>query len=690
MCCATLLLCACNKTDKNPLLEAWDTPFQTVPFDKISVSDYEPAIKEAMAMHRAEIDSIVNNPEEPTFENTIAALDYSGSMLNRVSAVYYNMSSCNTNDKMEQLSETISPMLSDHQAEIMMNDSLFARIKAVWDKRDSLELTPEDQHLLKKTYDNFVREGALLDADKKAQLKQVNQQLVTLVDKYKKNVLAETKSYQLVIDNKDDLKGLPDWLVENAAATAKQAKQSGKWIFTLDNSSVLPFLTYADNRALRQQIFEARINRANNGNDNDNNAVAEQILQLRAQKAQLLGYPNFAAWQLEDRMAKKPENAIQILKTCLNKAVQSANKDIAQFQALLDKDTAGATLEGWDMYYYAEKLKKEQYDLDEQLTRPYFEIENVKKGCFENITRLYGLTFTKLDDIETYADDVDVYEVKNEAGEHVGVLYFDPFIRDGKRAGAWETTFTAQYKRDGKRVDPIVQVCFNYAKQSNGRTTLTADEALTIFHEMGHATNEFLSDATYPSTSGTNVPTDFVELPSQLAEHWALQPEVLQNYAKNENDSVIPQEIVDKLQKAATFNQGFMFSELLAAAWLDMQMHMIQAGDSVNLQEMEQSAMAQINMPNQIPPRYRSTYFTHVFGGMYAAGYYCYTWSEMLDADAFQAWVETGDIFNKEVSEKFKDNVLAHGGTGDAAEQYRKFRGKDPDISYLLKQRGMN
>jgi len=690
MCCATLLLCACNKTDKNPLLEAWDTPFQTVPFDKISVSDYEPAIKEAMAMHRAEIDSIVNNPEEPTFENTIAALDYSGSMLNRVSAVYYNMSSCNTNDKMEQLSETISPMLSDHQAEIMMNDSLFARIKAVWDKRDSLELTPEDQHLLKKTYDNFVREGALLDADKKAQLKQVNQQLVTLVDKYKKNVLAETKSYQLVIDNKDDLKGLPDWLVENAAATAKQAKQSGKWIFTLDNSSVLPFLTYADNRALRQQIFEARINRANNGNDNDNNAVAEQILQLRAQKAQLLGYPNFAAWQLEDRMAKKPENAIQILKTCLNKAVQSANKDIAQFQALLDKDTVGATLEGWDMYYYAEKLKKEQYDLDEQLTRPYFEIENVKKGCFENITRLYGLTFTKLDDIETYADDVDVYEVKNEAGEHVGVLYFDPFIRDGKRAGAWETTFTAQYKRDGKRVDPIVQVCFNYAKQSNGRTTLTADEALTIFHEMGHATNEFLSDATYPSTSGTNVPTDFVELPSQLAEHWALQPEVLQNYAKNENDSVIPQEIVDKLQKAATFNQGFMFSELLAAAWLDMQMHMIQAGDSVNLQEMEKSAMAQINMPNQIPPRYRSTYFTHVFGGMYAAGYYCYTWSEMLDADAFQAWVETGDIFNKEVSEKFKDNVLAHGGTGDAAEQYRKFRGKDPDISYLLKQRGMN
>jgi len=453
-----------NKNAKNPLLAEWDTPFMTIPFNDIKTSDYEPAIKEAIKMHNAEIDSIVNNTEEPSFENTIAALDYSGAMLNRVSAVYFNMSSCNTNDEMEKLSEKISPMIADHEAEIKLNEKLFNRIKVVWDKRESLSLTPEDQHLLKKTYDNFVREGALLDKDKKEQLKKINQELVKLEDKYKKNVLAETKNYKLVVDNKDDLKGLPDWLIENAAATAKESKQEGKWIFTLDNSSVLPFLSYADNRNLRKEIFNARINRANNGNDNDNNKVTERILQLRAQKAQLLGFDNFASWQLQNRMAKTPQNADSIMKNCLSYAVKAANRDISEFQKLLEADEAGAKLEAWDMYYYAEKLKKAKYDLDEQETRPYFEIENVKQGCFNNITRLYGLTFTKIDSIQTYAPDVDVYEVKNENDEHVGILYFDPFIRDGKRAGAWETTFTAQCKKDGKRVDPIVQVCFNYAK----------------------------------------------------------------------------------------------------------------------------------------------------------------------------------------------------------------------------------
>lgn len=688
MCASVLLFNGCGKQEEtNPLLTTWNTPFETIPFKDIKISDYEPAFKQAIKMHNQEIDSIVNNQEKANFDNTIAALDYSGRMLSRVSLLYENMLGCNTNEQMQKLQEKISPMLADHEAEVKMNDKLFNRIKIVWDNKSKENLNTEQLHLLQKTYDSFVRSGALLSKEKKEELKKINQQLVTLNDKYNANVLAETKNYKLVVTNKEDLKGLPSWLVDNAKQTDSKTKQT-VWVFTLDNSSVLPFLTYSDNRKLRQEIFTARINRGNNGNQYDNNKITEQILHLRAQMASLLGYKNFAQWQLEDRMAKNPKNADSILTNCLNYAVKSANADIKEFQTLLSKDDSKAKLEGWDMYYYAEKLRKKKYDIDEQQTRPYFEIENVKQGCFNNITKLYGLTFTKLDNIQTYADDVDVYEVKNEQGKHVGILYFDPYIRDGKSGGAWCTTFTPQYKKDGKRIDPIVMVCFNYAKQAN-RTTLTADESLTIFHEMGHATNEFLSDGTYPSTSGTSVPTDFVELPSQLAEHWCMQPQVLSTFAKNENGELIPQNIVNKIQAAVNFNQGFMFTELLAAAWLDMQMHSISSEDTISLQEFETQKMDEINLPKQIPPRYRSTYFTHVFGGGYSAGYYCYIWSELLDADAFQAWKETGDIFNKKVSDKFKDFVLSHGGMDDAEKQYLKFRGKNPDMRYMLQNRGM-
>lgn len=686
---ALVLLTSCGKDKQtNPLLADWNTPFETVPFNDIKAQDYEPAFSEAVKIHNREIDTIVNNKEVPTFDNTVAALDYSGRLLRRVRLVYENMAGCNTDAELQALQEKISPMLAEHESEVNLNGKLFDRIKTVWDNRSKENLSEEQLHLLKKTYDSFVRNGALLDKDKKEKLKTINKQLVALNDKYNANVLAETKNYKLVITDKEDLKGLPDWLISNAAQTAKEQKLEGKWVFTLDNSSVLPFLTYCDNRKLRQQIFEARINRGNNGNQYDNNKITEQILHLRAEMADLLGYENFASWQLEDRMAKTPHNADSIMENCLKYAVRSAKNDIAAFQSMLSKEEKGAKLEGWDMYYYAERLKKQKYDFDGEQTRPYFEIENVKQGCFDNITKLYGLTFTKLKDIQTYAPDVDVYEVKNEKNEYVGILYFDAYIRNGKSGGAWCTAFTPQYKYDGKRVSPIIQVCFNYAKQS-GRTTLTADEALTVFHEMGHATNEFLSDGTYPSTSGTSVPTDFVELPSQLAEHWCMQPEVLKTFAKNEKGEVIPQSLVSKMQQSENFNQGFMFTELLAAAWLDMQMHKISKDDTISLQEFEKQAMLSINLPSQIPPRYRSTYFTHIFGGGYSAGYYCYTWSEMLDADAFVAWKESGDIFNKEVSGRFKDFVLAHGGTNDATEQYRRFRGKDPDMKYLLLQRGM-
>ncbi len=686
---AFLIFAGCGKSEvQNILLDDWDTPFGTVPFEKIKTSDYEPAVKEAIKIHNREIDTIVNNSEKPTFENTVAALDYSGRLLSRVVLVYQNMISCNTNDELQKLQEKISPLVSEHETQIRLNDKLFNRIKTVWDNRSNLNLNEEQMHLLKKTYDSFVRNGALLDGPKKEELKKIKSQLVILNDKYNANVLAETKNYKLVVSEEKEIESLPSWLKDNAKTTAIEQGQKDKWIFTLDNSSVLPFLTYCSNRKLRQQIFEARVNRGNNGNQYDNNKLTEQILALRAKMANLLGYENFASWQLEDRMAKTPTAAIFLLKTCLEYSVKSATNDIKEFQQLLSKDEKGAKLESWDMYYYAEKLKKQRYDFDEEQTRPYFEIENVKQGCFDNITKLYGLTFTKLDNIQTYADDVDVYEVRDEKGNHKGILYFDAFIRNGKSGGAWCTTFNSQYKYNGQNVAPIVQVCFNYAKQ-NDRTTLTADEALTVFHEMGHATNEFLSDGTYISTSGTNVPTDFVECASQLAEHWCMQPEVLKTYAKNEKDEVIPQSIIDKMQKAQNFNQGFMFSELLAAAYLDMQMHLLTINDTISLQDFEKTAMQEIKMPTQIPPRYRSTYFTHIFGGGYSAGYYCYTYSEMLDADAFMAWKETGDIFNKEVSDKFKEYILSKGGTNDALEQYTRFRGKRPDMKYLLMQRGM-
>jgi len=686
---AFLVFAGCKKNEiNNPLLNDWNTPFGTVPFDEIKTSHYESAIKEAIKIYHHEIDTIINNTQTPNFDNTIARLDYSGRLLKRVVMVYENMLSCNTNEELQSLQEKISPMLANLNTEIHLNENLFNRVKTVWDNRSKENLNEQQLYLLKKTYNAFVREGALLDKTKKEELKKINEQLATLNDKYNANVLAETKNYKLVITDSNDLKGLPQWLINNASECAKEQKQEGKWIFTLDNASVIPFLTYCDNRKLRQQIFEARINRCNNSNGYNNNKITEQILHLRAKKASLLGYDNFASWQLEERMAKTPLKADSILEMCLNYSIIASKKEIKSFEQLLYKDEKTTKLEGWDMYYYAEKKKKQLYDIDENEVRPYLEIENVKKGCFDNITKLYGLTFTKLDNIQVYAKDVDVYQVKDEKGLHRGILYFDPYIRKGKVGGAWCTTFNSQYKYGGENVAPVVQVCFNYAKQ-NDRTTLTIDEALTIFHEMGHATNEFLSDATYPSCSGTNVPTDFVECASQLAENWCLEEEVLCTFAKNEKGEIIPTTLINKIHNASSFNQGFIFTELLAAAWLDMKMHEIKSNDTISLQDFEQTTMQQINLPKQIPPRYRSTYFTHVFGGGYSAGYYCYIWSEMLSADAFMCWKQSGNIFNKEISNRFKEYVLAHGGENDADVQYRRFRGKDPDIKYLLKQRGM-
>ena len=686
-----LMFASCSKqeTTDNPLLQKWDTPFETAPFEKIKVEHYLPAFEAAMEEHNKEIQAIIDNAEAPTFDNTIAALDYAGETLSKVAGVFFNMMAANTSEELQKVNEQVGPMMATHSDNISMNAKLFEKIKAVYDAKDSQKYTGEQLALLEKTYNKFVRSGALLDAAKQEELRKVNAELTKVEAKFDANLLKESKAYQLVIDKEENLKGLPQGEIEKAAALAKEKGQEGKWIFTLDNPSFMPFVTYADNRDLRKEIFNARVNRCNNGGETDNNALVAQMSELRAKKAQLLGYETFAHYQLEERMAKEPKAVFNLLENLLSYSVKVAKEEATQFQAMLSKDVPGATLEAWDMYYYAEKVRQQKYNFDAELTRPYFEINNVRQGCFDVLTKLYGTSFEERKDVSVYAEDVLAFEAKNEKGEHVGILYWDPYTRPSKGSGAWCNEYRGQSRKDGKNITPIITVCFNYAKSPNGATTLTADEALTVFHEMGHAIHQLLSNCTYPSVSGTNVARDFVELPSQILEHWCLQPEVLKMYAKNEKGEVIPQEMVEKMETSGNFFQGFMFSELLAASYLDMCFHSIKAGEKVNTQEMEANAMAKIGMLTQIPPRYRSTYFSHCFGdGGYSAGYYSYTWSETLDADAFEAFKETGNIFDPATAAKFKI-LLSSGSTKDAMQLYKDFRGAEPDLNALLRNRGL-
>ncbi|MEE1143523.1 MAG: M3 family metallopeptidase [Bacteroidales bacterium] len=686
-----LMFASCSKqeTTDNPLLQKWDTPFETAPFEKIKVEHYLPAFEAAMEEHNKEIQAIIDNAEAPTFDNTIAALDYAGETLSKVAGVFFNMMAANTSEELQKVNEQVGPMMATHSDNISMNAKLFEKIKAVYDAKDSQKYTGEQLALLEKTYNKFVRSGALLDAAKQEELRKVNAELTKVEAKFDANLLKESKAYQLVIDKEENLKGLPQGEIEKASALAKQEGKEGKWIFTLDNPSFIPFVTYAENRDLRKEIFNARVNRCNNGGETDNNALVAQMSELRAKKAQLLGYETFAHYQLEERMAKEPKAVFDLLENLLSYSVKVAKEEAAQFQAMLSKDVPGATLEAWDMYYYAEKVRQQKYNFDAELTRPYFEINNVRQGCFDVLTKLYGISFTERKDVSVYAEDVLAFEAKNEKGEHVGILYWDPYTRASKGSGAWCNEYRGQSRKDGKNITPVITVCFNYAKSPNGATTLTADEALTVFHEMGHAIHQLLSNCTYPSVSGTNVARDFVELPSQILEHWCLQPEVLKMYAKNEKGEVIPQEMVEKMETSGNFFQGFMFSELLAASYLDMCFHSIKAGEKVNTQEMEANAMAKIGMLSQIPPRYRSTYFSHCFGdGGYSAGYYSYTWSETLDADAFEAFKETGNIFDPATAAKFKV-LLSSGSTKDAMQLYKDFRGAEPDLNALLRNRGL-
>ena len=603
---------------------------------------------------------------------------------------FSGQSSVNTTDEIQALEQELYPVLSAHSDDISLNPALFTRVKVVYDKQASMNLNKEQKKLLEETYKGFVRGGANLDADKQARLRELNEKISVLELTFGQNVLKETNAFKLVVDNKEDLAGLPESLIAAAAETAAADSMEGKWIFTLHNPSVMPFLQYADNRALREKIFKAYINRGNNGNGNDNKNVVKELVAARLDKAKLLGYEDFAAFVLDENMAKNEKNVYNLLDQIWTPALKKAKEELADINAEIKKEGGDFEAEGWDWRYYADKARQAKFNMDENEVRPYLELNHVREGAFYVANKLYGITFTEIKDIPKPDPDAFAFECKDKDGSSLGVLYMDFYTRPGKGGGAWCGGYRDQSYKDGKKVLPVVTTVFNFSKPAAGQPALlSADEAETVFHEFGHALHGLFADVHYTGVAG--VPRDFVELPSQVMEHWVFEPEVLKVYAKHyQTGEVIPQELVDKIVKSSKYGQGFATVEYLAASLLDMDYHTLKEQlPGMDIEAFEAEAMNKRGLIRQIPPRYRTTYFGHTMEGGYTAGYYSYIWAEVLDADAFEAYKETGDIFNPEVASKFRKYVLTPGGIDDAMDMYKNFRGKEPGIEPLLKNRGL-
>ncbi len=698
--CLSLLCLACGKKAEekaiqedvgaNPLFSEFDTPFGVPPFDRIKEEHYLPAIKEGIAQHQKEIDAIAQSSEPPTFENTIEALDRAGTLLRRASSVFGVLNGSMTNDKMQAIAKEAAPLRSAHRDNIRLNAKLFERVKTVYEQKDELNLTAEQYMLLEKTYKEFVRNGANLDEEKKANLREINQELSVLTVKFGENVLKEDNRFEMVIEDKENLAGLPEAVIQGAAETAEERGHPGKWAFTLQKPSMIPFLQYSEKRELREKIFKAYINRGHNDDELDNRANLARIAALRVKRANLLGYKTHADFVLETNMAKKPENVYKFLDEIWKPALVMAKKEAKDLQAMIDEEGHGFQLQPWDWWYYAEKVKKAKYALDEEMTRPYFKLENVIEGAFHVANQLYGIKFVERTDIPKYLDDVKAFEVTEADGTHIGILYTDYFPRASKRGGAWMNSFRKQYKVDGKDIHPIITNNGNFSKPTGDKPALlSSEEVLTLFHEFGHALHGLLSDCTYYRLSGTSVPRDFVELPSQIMENWALDPEVLKVYAKHyETGEVIPQELVDKMKKAGTFNQGFATVEYMSACYLDMDWHTLTESEELDVDEFETKSMNRIGLIPEIVVRYRSPYFRHVFSGGYSSGYYSYLWAEVLDADAFEAFKET-NLFDQKTAQAFRENILERGGTDDPMTLYKRFRGAEPSVEPVLKRKGL-
>ncbi len=684
------LFCACSQKENltsNPFLTEFQTPYATPDFDRIQFEHYEPAFLKGIEQQNEEIQSIVQNTEAPTFENTVVALDNSGELLARVSGVFFALTEADTNDSLIALQGRIAPMLSEHQDNIYLNADLYQRIATLHQQEEdgTLSLNTEQHYLLDKYYKRFVRSGASLDADKQQRLREINKQLSTLTIDFGNHVLADNNAYQLVIDKEEDLAGLPEAVISGAAHEAEARGLAGKWVFTLQESSRLPLLQYAQNRELRKNIYQAYTSLGNHDNTNDNKEVLKQILTLRLEKAKLMGYKNHAEYVLAENMAKTPETVMDFLNNLWGYSIKNARKEAAELQGLMDREGRGEKLEAWDWWYYAEKLRKEKYDLNEDEVKPYFSQEDVWNGLCYVVNKLYGITLTPTDSIPVYNEDVKTYIVKDADGSLLGIFYQDYMPRAGKRSGAWMSNFR---EADGQ-TRPLIYNVASFTKPAGDMPSLlTLDETCTMFHEFGHALHGLLTQCQYKGTSGTAVARDFVELPSQIMENWALAPEVLRVYAKHyKTREVIPDELIAKIEKQALFNQGFQVTERLAASLLDMGFHTLTSTEGLDVMEFEKQTMDKLGLIPQIAPRYRATYFNHIMGG-YDAGYYSYLWAERLVADAFEAFKEHG-LFDQETATSFRKNILEKGGSDDPMKLYVNFRGAEPSIEPLLKLHGL-
>ncbi len=688
--------CAAPEED-NPFFSEFNTPFGVPPFAEITNAHFAPAIEEGIMLREAEIDAIVNSPEAPTFENTILALEYSGSMLYRVLPVFYNFNSSLTSPELQEIAQEMAPKLSAHSDNISLNPELFARVQAVYEQKDQLGLNDEQMRLLTETHKGFVRSGAALPEDKQERLREINQQLSTLTLQFGQNVLGETNSWKMVVEDEADLAGLPQSAISGAAERAEAEGLEGKWVFTLHNPSVMPFLYNAENRELREKMQQAYINRGNMGNEFDNNEIIGKIVNLRIERAKLMGYDSHADFGLEETMVKNVPTVMDFITQLWDAGLAIAKEEAQTMQGLIDQQGHDFQLAQWDWRYYAEQVRKELYDIDEEEIRQYFELNTVRSGIFMISEKLWGLQFIERTDVPKYHPDVQVFEVLEADGSHIGILYMDFHPRESKRGGAWMSAYRSQrIDPDGRFVHPVITIVCNFSPPSGGQPSLlTYDEMTTYFHEFGHALHGLLSNVTYPSLAGTSVPRDFVELPSQIMENWANEPEVMKTFAMHyETGEPMPQELMDRLVASSQFNQGFSTVEFLASAFLDMEYHTLtEAFPEDQLKEVasiiDRRTIERIGLIPEIHFRHGSTHFGHIFSGGYSAGYYSYIWSGLLDADAYEAFRETGDFFDQATAQSFRKNILERGGTKDAMEMYIDFRGREPQIEPLLRQRGL-
>jgi peptidyl-dipeptidase Dcp len=675
----------------NPLLTDWTTPFELPPFSEIEPSHFEEAFEVSMAEARAEIDAIADQAAPATFENTVVALETSGKALSKVARTFFNLSGAHTNDALQKIERDLAPKLAKHSSDTLLNAKLYNRIATLWDEKDSLGLPPEDAKVLERYYKMFQRAGAGLEADDKARMAELSQKLATLGTSFSQNVLKDESEYQLVLETEEDRAGLPDFLIAAAAEAAKERGLDGKHVITLSRSSIEPFLQFSTNRRLREEAFKAWSARGENGGDTDNRAIIKDTLELRAERARLLGFDSFAAFKLDDTMAKTPENVRDLLTKVWTPAVARANEEAEKLGEMAQSLGENHEIEAWDWRFYSEKVRKAEHDLDEAELKPYLQLDKIIEAAFDTATRLFGVTFRELKDMPVYHPDIRAFEVLNPDGSHKGLFLGDYFARPSKRSGAWMSAFRSQHKLNGGETPIIVNV-MNFSKGASGEATLlTFDDARTLFHEFGHGLHGLLSDVTYPMISGTSVARDFVELPSQLYEHWLSEPEVLSRFAVHyKTGEPMPKALLDKLLAASNFNQGFATVEYTACALLDLELHLLDDPSSFDPVAFEKAELDKIGMPKAITMRHRIPHFQHVFSGDgYSSGYYSYMWSEVMDADAFGAFKEAGDIFDQDTADKLLTNIYSAGGRPDPEDAYVAFRGRAPKIDALLEGRGL-